>query len=246
VTSCSFIIPALNEEALIAGCLRSIIYEVDRAGIRAEVIVVDNGSTDQTAGIARVIGGCAEISVHVLYELQKGITYARQRGADAARYDVLAFIDADNVLPEGWLAVILHELEHPGVVAVSGPLVYRELSWPLRKLSWAFYAVAWLSHRTVGPMLQGGNYAVRGAALRAAGGHDTGIEFFGEDTATAIRLARVGKVRFSMGLWAYSSARRFEREGLVLTTARYVINYLWITFAHRPYTTTHVDVRPNI
>jgi GT2 family glycosyltransferase len=92
-------------------------------------------------------------------------------------------------------------------------------------------------------MLQGGNFVVTRAALEAIGGFDTSVAFFGEDTTTAAQLAAVGKVRFVPALWSYSSGRRYAKEGVVWTTWRYVVNYIWVTFKHRPYNQDYTDVR---
>ena len=48
----SFVVPAYNEEALIGSCLTAIIAEISRTRCRAEIIVVNNGSTDGTCTVA--------------------------------------------------------------------------------------------------------------------------------------------------------------------------------------------------
>ncbi|MFN4211965.1 MAG: glycosyltransferase family 2 protein, partial [Devosia sp.] len=53
----AFVIPAYNEEALIGKCLESVIAEIARSGADAEVIVVNNASTDRTGEIARSYTG---------------------------------------------------------------------------------------------------------------------------------------------------------------------------------------------
>ena len=54
----SFVVPAYNEEALIGSCLAAITAEVSRAGCPAEIIIVNNGSTDDTSVIVER-GSCA-------------------------------------------------------------------------------------------------------------------------------------------------------------------------------------------
>ena len=49
----AFVIPAYNEEALIGKCLESVVAEIARSGADAEIIVVNNASTDRTGEIAR-------------------------------------------------------------------------------------------------------------------------------------------------------------------------------------------------
>src|SRR5262249_8085637 len=94
----SFVVPAFNEEALIASCLAAIRAEVARTGCEAEIIVVDNNSSDGTRRIASSIPG-----VVVVDEPQRGLVQARRAGCVAAHGGLIATIDADTILPEGWL-----------------------------------------------------------------------------------------------------------------------------------------------
>ena len=81
----SFVVPAYNEEALIASCLSSIRAEVARTGCQAEIIVVDNNSTDGTRRIASSIPG-----VVIVDEPQRGLVQARQAGCSAANGELIA------------------------------------------------------------------------------------------------------------------------------------------------------------
>jgi glycosyltransferase involved in cell wall biosynthesis len=89
----SIIIPAFNEERLIAATLASVrrgMEELSRRGIESELIVCDNNSTDRTAEIARAGGA------NVVFEPVNQIARARNRGAAAASGDWLIFVDADS------------------------------------------------------------------------------------------------------------------------------------------------------
>jgi glycosyltransferase involved in cell wall biosynthesis len=234
----SFVIPAYNEEALIVRCISSIREEIARVGNPVhEIIVVDNASTDLTAGYAIIA------RARVLHERRKGVTRARQTGFEHARYDIVAFIDADSTLPPGWLSRMCGNFADPDVVAVSGPVAYPELIFYKRYLSLAFYACAKLVH-PIAPLLQGGNFALTKKALREAGGFNTDIDFYGEDTDTAVRLSKVGKVRFDLGLVIHTSARRMDGEGFVRIGTRYIANFLSVWITGEPWTTEYRDHRP--
>src|SRR6516225_4395542 len=89
----SIIIPAFNEERLIASTLASLqegMEELSRRGFENELIVCDNNSTDRTAEIARSAGA------KVVFEPINQIARARNRGAAAATGDWLIFVDADS------------------------------------------------------------------------------------------------------------------------------------------------------
>jgi glycosyltransferase involved in cell wall biosynthesis len=89
----SIVVPAFNEEKLIAETLRCIGEAAGgftRQGWKTEIIVCDNNSTDTTAEIARVHGA------RVVFEPVNQIARARNAGAAAATGDWLVFIDADS------------------------------------------------------------------------------------------------------------------------------------------------------
>jgi glycosyltransferase involved in cell wall biosynthesis len=236
----SFIIPAYNEEKYLGECLDSIRCEIKRAGADAEIIVVNNASTDRTAEIARSRPG-----VRVADEPQKGLTRARQRGLREAKGDFLAYLDADTRMPAGWLSrVFALFARYPCAVSVSGPYRYHDLPEPRR----FFAALGWwvsapLTHRVVGFMVLGGNFIAKRKALVAMGGFDTSIEFFGEDTNIAWRLSKQGTVIFRMNCFIYASGRRLRTEGLARSFFTYALNYLWMAIYHRPYTKHYSDIR---
>jgi glycosyltransferase involved in cell wall biosynthesis len=235
--SITFIIPAFNEEKLISFAIDSIKEEMADRPNGYEILVIDNASTDGTSEVALQHGA------RVVQELKRGIVAARQAGYLHAKYDLLANIDADNVVPTGWLDRALAGLDAATVV-VTGPLVYPEFSPPMQALTRIFYLLGRLSHHTIGTMVQGGNFIVRKSALDAVGGYNTDVVFFGEDTDFAVRIATVGNVKLVPKMWVYSSARRFQVEGIVLTTWRYILNYLTVTFFGKPATTDYEDIRP--
>jgi glycosyltransferase involved in cell wall biosynthesis len=89
----SVIIPAYNEEKLIAASLRSIRQAAGsfaRRGWETEIIVCDNNSSDATASLARAAGA------RVVFEPVNQIARARNTGAAAADGDWLVFVDADS------------------------------------------------------------------------------------------------------------------------------------------------------
>jgi glycosyltransferase involved in cell wall biosynthesis len=245
VPEISFVIPAYNEEDNIVTCLEAVMRALAAADCTAEVIVVNNASTDRTVERAAAFAG-----VRVVDEPVKGLGPARQAGFLAARGDLVANLDADTRPTERWLAVVLDTFRRdPGLAALSGPFIYYDLPAIWRVSTWAFYALAYLAHLfnqhvlRVGAMLQGGNFVVRRTALEAIGGFDTSIDFYGEDTDIARRLSKVGRVKWTFRLPIKSSGRRLIEEGVVRTGLRYALNFIWVTFVGRPWTTTHRDIR---
>jgi glycosyltransferase involved in cell wall biosynthesis len=211
----------------------------------AEIIVVNNASTDRTREVALSFPG-----VTVVDEPRKGLTFARQAGFVASTGDLIANVDSDSRLTEGWVAEVLRSFaEDQKLIAVSGPLVYYDLTLPQRAQVRVFYGIAWTTYALnrwvfrVGSMIQGGNFVIARSALEAIGGFDTTISFYGEDTDIARRLHKIGPTRFTFALKMSSSARRLKQEGMLHMAWKYGLNYLWMTFFKKPYTEEYIDIR---
>ena len=241
----SFVVPAYNEEKQLPACIAAIRAELARTPCEAELIVVNNASTDGTGALAATMPG-----IRVVDQPIKGLVAARSAGFTATRGALVANIDADTLLPPGWLARVLAEFgRDPKLVALSGPYDYHDVSPRVRWTARAFYGVAYgvyvVNRRVlgVGSMVQGGNFVVRRQSLEQAGGFDMRFTFYGEDTDIARRMSRVGRVTFTWALMAKSSGRRLAGDGLLLTGWRYSANYLWATFLGRPFTDAWHDHR---
>ncbi len=241
----SFIIPAYNEGDNISSCLQSILKEGAQAKYDFEIIVVNNASTDNTREIAAGFPG-----VKVVDEPIKGLTRARQAGFTVASGELIANVDADTMLPPGWLKTVYKEFEkNPKLVALSGPFIYHDLSKATNVLVRIFYGLAYGSYifnrfiLRVSSMLQGGNFVIRRSALEEIGGFNLKITFYGEDTDIAKRLHRLGAVKWTFALPMHASGRRLAHEGILKIGWRYALNYLWVIFFKKPFTENYIDIR---
>jgi glycosyltransferase involved in cell wall biosynthesis len=238
----STIVCAYNEAEYLGPCLASLLAQTRPSD---EILVVNNASTDRTAEVARGAG------VRVINEDRKGLVRAREAGRLAASGDVLAYLDADCRAPREWLQRVERRLlEHPALIALSGPYRFYDWDWLGRALVGAYdRTLAPLTQLVVynllgvGTLFYGGNFAVRREALAAIGGFDTRIEFHGEDTNLGRRLVSVGPVAMAGECWLETSARRYRAMGKGAVFRLYIRNFWSEIVHHRPSDRQHLDVR---
>ncbi|MBI5376217.1 MAG: glycosyltransferase [Candidatus Schekmanbacteria bacterium] len=109
----SIIIPAYNAEKTIGECLKALLDQT-YGRESYEVIVVDDGSTDKTAGIAESLGA------KVIRQKNAGPAAARNRGVDEAKGDIILFTDSDCVPAKDWIAQMTAPFEDSETGAVKG------------------------------------------------------------------------------------------------------------------------------
>lgn len=108
----SIIVPTYNEEERIDRCLKSI-NDLNYPKEKMEIIVVDDGSQDNTVDIARKSG------VSILRQQHLGCAIARNRGVELAKGKIIAFIDADDACKEEWLIETVPYLKDKQIGAVG-------------------------------------------------------------------------------------------------------------------------------
>jgi len=185
----SVVIPARNEARILHRCLDALVAQ--GAGVD-EIVVVDNGSSDDTAAIAR-----SYPEVRLISEPQPGIAAARSAGFDAASGTILARIDADSIVAPGWAAAIRDAFAaRPELDGIGGGAAIAELS-PGDRYWFALHYRAfrfWHEHSIgVHSMLYGFNSAIRREAwLRARHLVSREAEGLSEDVDLTIAVLRTG------------------------------------------------------
>jgi len=222
----SIIVPAMNEEKLLPSCLRSIVSQ--QTSLDYELIVVDGQSHDRTTDIA------CKYADRLIAAKRKGISFGRNAGAKAAKGRLFVFVDADTRIPSNYIEAvdaIMHEKTISGL----------SCSFRFDKRSRTLDAIQELSNKYLllkgsfgkGEILGFNNAVKREAFFRVGGFPNAPLE----DGAFAKRLHKLGRVLFLPEPTVITSARRFERNGSLMTTIYYANLGLVTDFPKMPFKT---------
>ncbi len=198
----SVIVPVLDGAETVGDMLAALKHQVG-APRNLEILVVDNGSTDGTQEIVR------RFNVTLLTEATRGASAARNRGLNAARGDVVVFVDADTLPTRRWLAELVAPFANPGVVLVSG----QTLDYMPNTASERFmaqlgtYKLEYSFFRQEFPYIPSCNMAVRREAALAVGGWDETL-LTSEDMDFCVRVVR----RYNSPILRLPNAVLFSRH----------------------------------
>lgn len=104
----SIIIPTYNEERTIGRVLESVLSQT----VKCEVLVIDDGSTDKTRALVK------EYPVRLICTSRGGPGHARNLGVKLSTGEIIAFIDADELIPPNFIEACLGHFDEPNVVVV--------------------------------------------------------------------------------------------------------------------------------
>ena len=142
----SVIIPAFNQWPHTAQCLHSL--RTHTPGVLAEVVVVDNGSTDATAAELEGLGQglFGERFTRIRLEENRNFGPGCNLGAAAASGQFLFFLNNDTLLTEGWLPPLLEAFQEDPRLGGAGPLLTYPDTARVQHLGVAFSPTLGLEH----------------------------------------------------------------------------------------------------
>lgn len=185
----SVIVPAFNAESTLPACLEALAAN-GVPGPCVELIVVDDGSTDQTEWVA------TRPNVRVVKGAGRGPAVARNLGARIAWGQTLVFLDADTAPQPGWLEAMSSPFHSREVAAVKGRYVTNQRSLVARFCQLEFEEkYARLQRAKHVDFVDSGTAAYRREYFEAVGGFDEGFGVpSAEDIDLSFRLAATGAI----------------------------------------------------
>lgn len=225
----SVIIPVYNEEATLV----EIIGQVRATGLAAEIIVVDDGSSDRSSAILARLQNTAEPPLRLLrHERNRGKGAAMRTGLAAVSGDLVLVQDADLEYDPADYAALLAPFADPAVEVVYGS---RNLKRNPRS-SWSFYwggrLLSWIANLLFGAHITDeatGYKVIKTGLLRDLGLETDGFEFCPEVTAKLLqRGIAIKEVPISYNPRSWDEGKKIQwQDGLVAiwTLARYRFFY---------------------
>lgn len=226
----SVVIPAYNEEQFLPRCLHSLRKQTYPKN-QFEVIVVDNNSTDKTAYIARQFG------TRVLFEAKRGVTYARQNGANSALGDIIVGIDADCEVGPGFLQQVAKEFKNKKIVGLCGTVYFDDAPAIVvinaRLLTLFAHYFSKFSGRT--PLCWAGNFSFRKNRFVETGGYNlnlplvvAGYNTQGSDEHDMAKrlMTKNNQAIFNKHISLTTSGRRFKNRLLYWFFVEYLVGFL--------------------
>jgi len=204
----TLIIPTHNRAQQLSAALESVAKQTADPSLW-ECVVVDNASSDDTDDrFAAFAAAHPGLDLRIVREAEPGVSYARNRGLREAQADIVAFIDDDERINEGFMAAYLDFFDaHPEVSVAGGRIIAEYVATRPRWMS-KFTEMPVANPMDFGPTPRpfpcgrvpgGGNMAFRRSAVAAVGGFDVtlgrvGRELIGgEENDFFERLRQAGK-----------------------------------------------------
>lgn len=228
----SVIIPAFNEEKVIARTVRSML-DSDYAG-PMEVIVIDDGSSDRTSEAVEAV---ADQRVLLLRQSNAGKSRALQNGVDQATGEIFVFADADTIFDPDAISHLVAGLGDPLVGAVSGQARVGNLRSFIARCQDLEYVCnfnldrrAYASWNCI-TVVPGAISAIRREAIAAAGGFSP--DTLAEDTDLTLAIHRAGyRIDYAPEALARTEAPE-TMSGLAKQRFRWAFGTLQCVWKHR-------------
>ena len=139
----SIIIPCYNVQDYVQAALQSILDNTQPENRpRLELIIINDGATDQTPALINQFARSSPIAAHVIHQANAGLSAARNAGITQAQGDYYFFLDSDDILHHRAVDKILDNLSQhqPDILEFDATVFYGEQNWAAHTLYHAYFA----------------------------------------------------------------------------------------------------------
>lgn len=230
--SISVVIPTLQEEKIITRTLDQFTPEL-RKQYNLEIIISDGGSKDETLSL------CAKLADKVIVHNEKekqNISIGRNRGANAARGEIIIFINADVILEDvqKFFLKTIDTMQNPLTVAATCnvniyPKEQRMKDWLFHNFYNAYFWFLNLIGMGAG---RGECHIVRREIFERVKGYNPKYAA-GEDYDLFLRMRKYGRVKFIRSLTVFESPRRFRKYGYIWISILWFLNAISVLLFRR-------------
>jgi len=116
----SVIVCSYNRASTLGPALASLTSQETRSEFSYEIVIIDDGSTDETAMVVSQVAARSSVPVRYVRDIGKGIAFARNRGIREASGEWIAFFDDDQIAEKGWLRGLFLAARETGAQIVGG------------------------------------------------------------------------------------------------------------------------------
>jgi GT2 family glycosyltransferase len=211
------IVPPSQRPAPLAACVTAL-RALERPGGALEIVIVNDGGRPPAAEVVNVAADDPTLELRVVDQRNAGPASARNRGAELARGEWLAFTDDDCLPDPGWLTAFDAALRAAPGALVGGRTVYAIADSVFADTSQrlADFVSSYFAGGASGRFFTSNNLAVARDAFLAAGGFDTSFPFSaGEDRELGDRWSAQGRPSVTAADAIVRHAHRLSARGFV-------------------------------
>ena len=227
----SVVIPTFQEGRYLA----RVLSRVGEAKPPVEIVVVDSGSQDNTVEIAK------QFTDKIYPIKERGISKAKNYGAQQANGEILVFLDADVKPPKDFAEKVREVFNNNTVVGATCHIVPENPNLS-ETIFFQFYNLLIQICSKLKPHSRGEFLAVKKKSFLAVDGFDETMPCL-EDHELAHRLSKLGKFVFIKDLVVYESLRRFRRLGFFKVVGTWITDYISFILRGKPISKVWSPVR---
>jgi len=227
----SVVIPTFQEGRYLA----KVLSRVAEMKPPIEIVVVDSGSQDNTVEVAK------QFTDKIYPIRERGISKAKNHGAQQASGEILVFLDADVKPPKDFAGKVLVAFSDATVVGATCHIVPEHPTLS-EKVFFQFYNLLIQICSRFKPHSRGEFLAVTKKGFLAVGGFDETMPCL-EDHELAHRLSKLGKFVFIKDLVVYESLRRFRKLGFFKVVGTWITDYVSFMLRGKPISKVWSPVR---